>query len=125
MNGAIPQSGEDRQATLIAPARMIALGSAALMEGFALIGFETHVSPEPEAIEKLMYDLLRTQQAALVVIEQSLARNPGRHLLRAQNEGGRIVITEIPELGLPENYHSRIEALVQQVLGAEALEVRK
>lgn len=125
MSEGAPQSGEGRQATLIAPARMIALGSAALMEGFALIGFETHVNPAPEEVEDLMRDLLRKQQAALVVIEQRLARNPGRHLMRAQNEGGRIVITEIPELGLPENYHSRVETLVQQVLGAGALEVRE
>lgn len=123
MSDGAPQAGDGRPATLIAPAHMIALGSAALMEGFALIGFETHVDPAPEEIEKLMHDLLRTQEAALVVIEQSLARNPGRHLVRAQNEGGRIVITEIPELGLPENYHSRVETLVQQVLGAGALEV--
>ncbi len=111
--------------TLIAPARMIALGSAALMEGFALIGFETHVDPAPEEIERLMHDLLRTQQAALVVIEQNLARNPGRHMVRAQNEGGRIVITEIPALTLPENYHSRVETLVQQVLGTAAIEVKE
>lgn len=125
MNGAAPQPGEGKQALLIAPALMIALGSAALMEGFALIGFETHVDPAPEEIEKLMHDLIRNQQAALVVIEQRLARNPGRHLMRAQNEGGRIVITEIPEIHLPEDYHSRVESLVQQILGPAALEVRE
>ena len=37
----------------LAPARMIALGSAALIEGFALIGFETYADPAPEAIEKI------------------------------------------------------------------------
>ena len=108
-----------------APARMIALGSAALMEGFALIGFETHVDPTPEAIEKLMQELLRNQQAALVVIEQSLARNPGRHLLRAQSEGGRIIITEIPEIHLSGSYHSRVEDLVQTILGPNSLETRQ
>jgi vacuolar-type H+-ATPase subunit F/Vma7 len=125
MTDATPARGDAKQATMIAPARMIALGSAALMEGFALIGFETHVDPKPEEIDGLMRDLLRTQQSALVVIEQSLAANPGRHLLRAQNEGGRIVITEIPELHLPDNYHSRVETLVQQALGATALEVKE
>jgi vacuolar-type H+-ATPase subunit F/Vma7 len=106
----------------LAPARMIALGSAALMEGFALIGFETHSDPGPDAIEKLMQELLHNQQSALVVIEQSLTRNPGRHLLRAQSEGGRIVITEIPELHLSEEYHSRVEDLVLRLLGPAALE---
>ncbi len=110
--------------SLIAPARMIALGSAALMEGFALIGFETHVDPAPDEIERLMQELLRSQQAALVVTAQRLARNPGPNLMRAQNEGGRIVITEIPEIGLPEQYHSRVESLVQELLGPDALRTK-
>ena len=108
----------------LAPARMIALGSAALMEGFALIGFETYVDPAPDAIEKLMLELLRSQQAVLIVTEQSLARNPGRNLLRAQTEGGRIVITEIPEIHLSANYHSRVEHLVQSLLGPDSLETQ-
>ena len=106
----------------LAPARMIALGSAALMEGFALIGFETFVDPSPEAIENLMQELLRNQQGTLVVIEQSLAQNPGRHLLRAQSEGGRIVMTEIPEIHQSSHYHSRVESLVQTMLGPAFLE---
>lgn len=122
MTGSAPTEGQ--QATLIAPARMIALGSPALMEGFALIGFETHVDPSLDDIERLMHNLIRTQQAALVVIEQRLAKSPGRHLLHAQREGGRIVITEIPELHLSEDYHSRVEQLVQEILGPAALEVQ-
>ncbi len=108
----------------LAPARMIALGSAALMEGFALIGFETHADPSPDDIETLMHELMRSQQAALVVIEQSLARQPGRHLQHAQREGGRIVITEIPEIHLSGGYHSRVESLVQGILGSAALETQ-
>ncbi len=125
MSDGAPQPAAGGHAVLLAPARMIALGSAALMEGFALIGFETHVDPTPEDIERLMHDLIRNQQAALVVIEQRLAIRPGRFLLRAQNEGGRIVITEVPELRQPEHYHSRVESLVQQILGAAALEVKE
>ena len=109
----------------LVPARMIALGSAALMEGFALIGFETHADPAPEAIEQLLQELLRNQQAALIVIEQELARNPGRNLQRAQREGGRIVITEIPDIHLSGSYHSRVENLVQTILGPAALEAQE
>ena len=109
----------------LAPARMIALGSAALMEGFALIGFETYADPAPETIEKLVQELLRDQQAALVVLEQSLARNPDRYLLRAQRESGRIVITEIPEIHLSASYHSRVESLVQSTLGPASLETQQ
>jgi len=109
----------------LAPARLIALGSAALMEGFALIGFETYADPAPETVENLMEELLRNHRAALVVIEQSLTRNPGRFLLGAQREGGRIVITEIPEVHLSGSYRSRVESLVQSILGPDALETQE
>jgi vacuolar-type H+-ATPase subunit F/Vma7 len=115
----------ERQAPLSAPARMIALGSSALMEGFELVGFETFSDPTPEMLEDLFRELLRKQQAALVVIEQGLTRKPGRHLMRAQSEGGRIVITEIPEIHLGGGYHSRVENLVQSILGPSALEVQE
>ena len=108
----------------LANARLIALGSAALTQGFALIGFEAHADPTPAAIEKLMQELLRNQQAALIVIEQSLARNPGRFLQRAQSEGGRIVITEIPEIHLSGSYSSRVESIIQSMFGPESLEAR-
>ena len=108
----------------LAPARLIALGSAALTEGFALVGFEAHADPAPAAIEKLMQELQRNQQAALIVIEQSLARNPGRFLQRALREGGRIVITEIPEIHLSGSYSSRVESIIQSILGPESLEAR-
>ncbi|HXU93834.1 MAG TPA: V-type ATP synthase subunit F [Gallionella sp.] len=114
----------NKTTSTLAPARLIALGSAALMEGFALIGFETHADPAPEDVEKLMQELLRNQQAALVVIEQNLAKDPGRYLQRAQSEGGRIVITEIPEIHLSAGYHSRVEDLVQHLLGPAALEAQ-
>jgi vacuolar-type H+-ATPase subunit F/Vma7 len=113
------------QASLITPARMIALGGAALMEGFALIGFETYADPQPDAVEKLLHELLRSQKPALLVIEHNLTQNPGRNLLRAQREGGRIVITEIPELRLSESYHSRVETLVRDILGSSALESKE
>ena len=111
-----------QQASLAAPARMIALGGAGLMEGFELIGFETFPDPAPATVENLFHELLREQQSALVVIERRLAENPGRQLMRAQREGGRIVITEIPEIHLSHGYHSRVESLVQSILGASALE---
>ncbi|MBK9160170.1 MAG: hypothetical protein IPM27_01120 [Nitrosomonadales bacterium] len=123
MNDLRHAGDERRQPTLTAPARLIALGSAALMEGFELIGFETWPDPTPEAVEGLFHELLHEQQAALVVIEQALAQDPGRNLLRAQSEGGRIIITEIPEILQSASYHSRVESLVQNVLGASALEV--
>jgi len=105
-------------------ARMIALGSAALMEGFGLVGFETYADPSPETVEKLLEDLLHNRRAALVVIEQSLAKNSDRYLLHAQRQTSRIVITEIPEIHLSESYRSRVESLVESALGPASLETR-
>ena len=115
----------EQQTSLVAPARIIALGSAGLMEGFELIGFETFPDPTPKMVEELFHELLRKQQAALVVIERHLAEQPGRHLMHAQREGGRIIITEIPEIHLSRGYHSRVEDLVQSILGQSALEVQE
>ncbi len=115
----------DAPGSLATPARLIALGSAVLMEGFELVGFETYPDPAPETLENLFQELLRKQQAALVVIEQSLARNPGRQLMRAQREGGRIVITEIPDIHQGSDYHSRVESLVQNILGPSALKAEE
>ena len=81
--------------------------------------------PTPKAIEDLMQELQRNQEAALIVIEQSLARNPGRFLRRALSEGGHIVITEIPEIHLSGSYCSRVESLVQSILGPESLETQE
>lgn len=121
MNAPQP-SEESPQHDLPPPARLIALGGAALMEGFALIGFETYPDPTPAVLEDLLQDLLRRQQAALVVVEQGLVRSPGRQLTRALLEGARIVITEIPRLQNPAQYHSRVDRLVQSTLGPSALE---
>ncbi len=118
-----PPSGERHTAEVAPPARLIALGSAALMEGFSLIGFETYPDPTPTALEELLRDLLQGQQGALVVIEQGLVQNPGRHMTRALREGARIVITEIPPLQQPVHYRSRVDRLLQTLLGASALEL--
>ena len=105
--------------------RMFALGSAALTEGFSLIGFETLPDATPEALEELLAELVRTRQKAMIVLEGELARSPGRWLKRVRNEGGRIVIAEIPQLHTPGVYRPPVEDLVESILGPSALEERK
>lgn len=102
--------------------RMIALGAAPLMEGFALIGFETHPNANAEQLEQLLAQLVREDAHALVLVEHSLARSEGIWLTRVRNEGGRIVLTELPELHQPEAYHPLVEDLVTAILGPSALE---
>lgn len=104
--------------------RMIALGAAPLMEGFALIGFETHANASPEQLEKLLEELIRTDARALVFLEEALARSPGPWLNRVRNEGGKIVVTELPALHQAQEYHPQVEDLVTSILGPNALDER-
>lgn len=102
--------------------RMIALGSAALTEGFSLIGVETIPDATAEQLESLLADLVKRQEKALVFLEDSLVRSQGSWLRHVREEGGRIVIAEVPPLHMPENYHPQVEDLVRAILGAQALE---
>lgn len=105
--------------------RMIALGSSALTEGFSLIGFETYPDATKEDLEELLETLVKRRDKAMIVLESELARSGGRWLTRVRNEGGRIVVSEIPQLHTPGDYHPMVEDLVQSILGPSALEELK
>lgn len=104
--------------------RMIALGGAALIEGFGLIGVETRPDATPEQLETLLAELVRNQEKALLFLEDALARGSGPWLRRVREEGGRIVIAEVPPLHAPQDYHPPVEELVHSILGPQALEER-
>ena len=104
--------------------RLIAMGSSALMEGFALIGFETWPEAGADDVEQVLTDLLRHRHRALIFLEPRLARSGGAMLQKVRNEGGRIVITEVPPLQSPQEYHPEVEDLVVSLLGGAALEER-
>ena len=104
--------------------RVVALGGAALMQGFALLGAETHEDATPEDVERVLADLLRSQDQALVFVENVLVTRGGHYLDRVRREGGRIIVSEIPPLDAPESYRPPVEALVVRVVGASALEER-
>lgn len=104
------------------PTRVIALGAAPLMEGFALIGFETYADADVQMVETLLEQLVRDDARALVLLEQDLARSEGPWLRRVRSEGGRIVVTELPALHQPDAYHPLVEDVVTGILGPSALE---
>jgi vacuolar-type H+-ATPase subunit F/Vma7 len=101
---------------------MIALGAAALTEGFSLIGVETLPDATSGQLEALLAGLVQRQEKALVFLEERLARGGGPWLRRVREEGGRIVIAELPPLHAPGDYHPPVEDLVRALLGAQALE---
>lgn len=102
-------------------ARLIVLGSAGLVDGFRLIGAEVHADASPETVDAVLEELVRGGDEALVLLETRLAHAGGPMLNRLRNEGGRIVITELPPLPAPNDYAPAVDEVVRAVLGPEAL----
>lgn len=99
--------------------RLIFMGHEALADGFALLGFEIFASDD---VEKLLSELIKHKEKALIFLEDSLAQSPKDAFLRARSEAAGIIITEIPPLNAPENYRPVVEDLVARVLGASVLD---
>ena len=107
--------------TPIGSARLVVLGSAGLAGGFSLIGAEVHADAEPATVEAVLEQLVKSGDEALVLLETHLAHSGGYWLNRLRNEGGRIVITELPSLPSPHDYAPAVDEVVRAVLGPEAL----
>lgn len=104
-----------------AGARLVVLGSAGLVEGFALIGAEVHPNADAARVEAVLARLVEDGGEALVLIESHLARPGGYWLDRLRNEGGSIVVTELPPLAAPASYVPAVDGVVRAVLGPGAL----
>lgn len=102
-------------------ARLVALGSAGLVEGFRLIGAEVHADADAATVEAVLEALAQSGDEALVLLETHLAHGGGYWLDRLRNEGGRIVITELPPLTAPHDYAPAVDEVVRAVLGPDAL----
>ncbi len=102
-------------------ARLLVLGSAGLVEGFRLIGAEVYGDADPTTVETVLDELVRNGDEALVLLETHLAHAGGHWLDRLRNEGGRIVITELPPLPAPRDYAPAVDEVVRAVLGPDAL----
>lgn len=102
-------------------ARLVVLGSAGLADGFSLIGAEVYPDADAATVERVLEQLARSGDQALVLLETPLAHGGGHWLNRLRNEGGHIVITELPPLPAPQAYAPAVDAIVRSVLGPEAL----
>ena len=102
-------------------ARLVVLGSAGLTEGFSLIGAEVHPDADQAKVEDVLEQLVQEGGQALVLLETGLAHAGGAWLNRLLNEGGRIVVTELPPLAAPRDYAPAVDDVVRSVLGPEAL----
>ena len=104
-----------------AGARLVVMGSAGLADGFSLIGAEVYADADSATVETVLEQLARSGEAALVLLETPLSHAAGPWLSRLRNEGGRIVITELPPLPSPQEYAPAVDAVLRTVLGPEAL----
>ena len=102
--------------------RILAIGSQALMDGFALLGIETHTDVDNQKLEKLLNDIVRQQERVLIYLQQDLANADIPVLQRLRQEGGNVLISEIPSLSEPHNRQASIDALITKVIGPSALE---
>jgi vacuolar-type H+-ATPase subunit F/Vma7 len=100
---------------------LVVLGSAGLTEGFSLIGAEIYADADPAKVEEVLGQIVKSGDQALVLLETHLAHAGGHWLNRLRNEGGRIVVTELPPLAAPNNYAPAVDEVVRAVLGPEAL----
>lgn len=105
-----------------AAARIVALGQAPLMHGFALLGIDTRADATAADLEALLAELWHAGTHALILVEQPLAAAGGPWLTRVRQEAARIVIAEIPSLHAPQTYAPAVDALVRTRLGAGGVE---
>jgi vacuolar-type H+-ATPase subunit F/Vma7 len=97
--------------------RKIFIGSHALTDGFRLIGFETLTEPDAGRLDELLSELLRDKQRALLIIEQSINQIDSKLLGQIRNEGGHIVLTEVPSLHDPDNFQSDLDGQLRKLTG--------
>lgn len=99
---------------------MIAMGTRPLMEGFALLGFETWPDADTEDLKKVLAELVQSREKALLLLETYLSRSQCSLLADIRIHGGDIIVTEVPALNAAQQYHPFVEDLVVKVLGKQA-----
>ncbi len=110
--------------------RYIVMGSRALTDGLALLGFETFPEATALQVEELLTGLLARQEKALVLLESTLIYQAGAAtadrilpaVSRARREAAWVIISEIPPLNSPDTYRPSVETLVTKLLGESVLE---
>ncbi|MCU7797959.1 MAG: V-type ATP synthase subunit F [Candidatus Thiodiazotropha sp. (ex Myrtea spinifera)] len=99
------------------PVRNIFIGGPALTDGFRLIGFETLTDPDGYQLDRLLSELQKEKQRALLIIEQSVNHVGSKMLDQIRSEGGRIVLSEVPSLHDPESFQCELDAQLKKLTG--------
>ncbi|MBF0263901.1 MAG: hypothetical protein HQL46_01415 [Gammaproteobacteria bacterium] len=102
--------------------RLIAMGHRALMEGFALLGFETIADADTDSLENLLDELVNNKQSTFLLLESYLSASESKILQMVRNTANHILIAEIPAINEYDNYHPHVEKLIAKVLGQHILD---
>ncbi len=101
---------------------IIAVGDSALMDGFALLGIKTYADESAEVINSMLNDLVRRNETALVFIQQDPQNSHIPMLQQLRNQGGKILICELPGLQSVQDYQPDVEKLIHRVMGSSVTE---
>lgn len=102
--------------------KIMAMGNSALMDGFSLLGIKTYVDESTETINSVLSELKRQQQRALIYMQQDLMNADIPMVKQLRENGGSILICEIPNLQEADDYQPAVEKLIGRVLGSAVLE---
>jgi vacuolar-type H+-ATPase subunit F/Vma7 len=102
--------------------RQLAIGNSVLMDGFALLGMETYADLDITEVEKILTQLLRNKESAIIFLQQNLFQADLPLLEQIRNEGGHILISEIPDILSANKYQAPVDHLIARVLGNSAVE---
>lgn len=102
--------------------KIIAVGDSALMDGFALLGIKTYADQSADAINAVLTELVRSRERALVFFQQDSMNTKIPMIQQLRNQGGSILICEIPNLHTADDYTPEVEKLIARVLGSSVLE---
>lgn len=92
------------------------------MDGFSLLGIKTYVDESTETIDRVLSELKRHQQRALIYMQQDLLNADIPMVKQLRESGGSILICEIPNLQEADGYQPAVEKLIGRVLGPAVLE---
>ncbi len=102
--------------------KIIAVGASALMDGFALLGIKTYADESAENIDAMLKELDRNHETALVFIQQDPVNLRIPMVQQLRNQGGRILICEIPSLQNVHDHQPEVEKLIGRVMGSAVME---
>lgn len=105
--------------------RMLFLGDDSLADGFRLIGFEAYPNPEPDLVDQVFRDLIRTQSKAFAIVDDRLMAADIPALAQVRREGGRIVVVAVPPLKEPPVLASEVAARLQALFGTSTMTSRE